>query len=75
MARYLNLWPRGRDVFQDRRFLICATIVLAGATLSYRLSGGSVLAATLTHGIPVLLWRDCFGGERKLQMREDQKVK
>lgn len=59
-------WPRGRKVFCDWRFLLSANIVLGGATVSYLVSGGSVWAAALTHGLPVLLWRDFFGGEALL---------
>jgi len=59
-------WPRGRKVFCDWRFLLSASIVLGGATVSYLVSGGSVWAAALTHGLPVLLWRDFFGGEALL---------
>ena len=59
-------WPRGRDVFCDWRFLVPATVVLGGATLSYLVSGGSVYAAALTHGLAVALWRDFFGGEALL---------
>jgi len=59
-------WPRGRKMFCDWRFLVPATIVLGGATLSYLVSGGSVWAAALTHGLPVALWRDFFGGEALL---------
>ena len=59
-------WPRGRKIFCDWRFLVSATIVLGGATLSYLVSGGSVWAAALTHGLAVALWRDFFGGEAQL---------
>ena len=59
-------WPRGRKVFCDWHFLCSATIVLGGATLSYLVSGGSVWAAALTHGLSVALWRDFFGGEALL---------
>jgi predicted Abi (CAAX) family protease len=61
-----TVWPRGRNVFDDPRFLCLATIVLAGATTSYFVSGGSVWAATFTHGLPLAFWRDFFGGEAKL---------
>ena len=61
-----TIWPRGRKVFCDSRFLLLATIVLGGATASYLVSGGSVWAAALSHGLPVALWRDFFGGEAKL---------
>lgn len=61
-----TLWPRGRLVFQDSRFLFLAAIVLGGATASYIVSGGSVWAAAFTHGLPVALLRDCFGGEARL---------
>ena len=62
----ITVWSRGKDVFWDPRFLLLATIVLGGATVSYLLSGGSVWCAALTHGVPVALWRDFFGGEAKL---------
>jgi predicted Abi (CAAX) family protease len=62
----MTVWPRGKDVFVDPRFLLLATIVLGGATASYLCSGGSVWCAAFTHGIPVALWRDFFGGEAKL---------
>jgi predicted Abi (CAAX) family protease len=61
-----TVWPRGKDVFNDPRFLFLATIVLGGSTLSYLVSGGSAWAAAITHGIPVALWRDFYGGEAKL---------
>jgi predicted Abi (CAAX) family protease len=62
-----TVWPRGRNTFDDPRFLCLATIVLAGASASYFVSGGSVWAATFTHGLPLTLWRDFFGGEAKLR--------
>ena len=65
-------WPRGRKVFCDWRFLVLATIVLGGATLSYLASGGSVWAAALAHGLPVALWRDFFGGETLLTRKESE---
>jgi predicted Abi (CAAX) family protease len=61
-----TIWPRGRKVFEDPRFLCLATMVLTGATASFYVSGGSVWAAAFTHGVPVLLWRDFLGGETKL---------
>lgn len=60
------VYPRGKEVFGDPRFLVLATIVLGGSTLSYIVSG-SVWAAAFTHGVPVALWRDFFGGEQALQ--------
>lgn len=66
-----TIWPRGRDIFMDPRFLLLATIVLGGATASYLISGGSVWAAALTHGLPVALWRDFFQGESKLRPHEN----
>mmetsp|Transcript_6620 Transcript_6620/g.14088 ORF Transcript_6620/g.14088 Transcript_6620/m.14088 type:complete len:231 (+) Transcript_6620:269-961(+) len=59
-------WPRGRKVFSDWRFMVGATLVLGGATVSYLVSGGSAYAAALTHGLCVALWRDFFDGEAKL---------
>lgn len=61
------VYPRGRGVFSDPKFLFLAIIVLGGTTLSYIVSGGSVWAAVLTHGLPVALWRDFFSGEQRLQ--------
>jgi predicted Abi (CAAX) family protease len=61
-----GLWPRGQDTFTDPRFLLLATIVLGGATASYVVTGGSVYAAAFAHGVPLILWRDFFGGERRL---------
>lgn len=61
-----TVWPRGREVFCDPRFLVLAGIVLGGATASFLVSGGSAYAAALTHGMLVALWRDFFGGEAKL---------
>lgn len=62
------VWPRGKDAFCDVRFLLLATIVLGGATLSFLVTGGSVWAATITHALPVLLWRDFFLGEERLAL-------
>src|SRR5687768_1919154 len=40
-----TIWPRGKDVFCDPRFLLLCTIVLGGATISFLVSGGSAWAA------------------------------
>ena len=61
-----TIWPRGGSLFSDKRFLLLALLVSVGATSSYLVSGGSVWAAAITHGVPVALWRDFFGGEAKL---------
>jgi len=61
-----GLWPRGNDTFVDLRFLLLATIILGGATICYTVTEGSIYAATVAHAIPLILWRDCFGGERRL---------
>lgn len=66
-----TIWPRGRTTFEDPRFLGLASIVLAGATASYFVSGGSVWAAAMTHAVPVVLWRDFFGGEAKLLLHNN----
>ena len=63
-----TIWPRGLHVFADPRFLMLADIVLGGTTIAYLASGGSIWAATLTHGLSVVLWRDFFNGESKLMM-------
>lgn len=68
----LTVWPRGRDVFCDKRFLLLAFVVLGGATASYIVTRGSIWAATITHGLPVMLWRDFFGGESKLLSQSGQ---
>ena len=67
-----TVWPRGRNVFDDPRFLVLATMVLGGATVSYWVSGGSAWAAAVTHGVPVALWRDFLGGEAKLMGKDQQ---
>lgn len=63
-----TIWPRGRHVFYDIRFLLLATIVLGGSTLSFIISGGSIYAAAITHAIPVILWRDFFKGEESMML-------
>jgi len=60
-------WPRGRDAFDDPRFLSLAFVVLGGATASYLATGGSVWAAAFAHWLPLVLWRDVCGGERRLR--------
>jgi predicted Abi (CAAX) family protease len=69
-----TVWPRGKFVFTDYRFLLLATIALGGTTASYIVSGGSVWCAALTHWIPVALWRDFFGGEAKLLKKSSTAV-
>jgi predicted Abi (CAAX) family protease len=69
-----TVWPRGRHVFDDPRFLCLATIVLGGATASFWISGGSAWAAAVTHGVAVALWRDFFGGEAKLMALDDSSI-
>jgi predicted Abi (CAAX) family protease len=61
-----TVWPRGRGLFCDKRFLVLASIVLTGATASY-LCTGCVWAAAFAHWAPLMLWRDVFGGEARLQ--------
>lgn len=61
-----TVWPRGRPLFGDVRFLASASLVLAGATVAYMVTGGSVWAAAVAHWVPVVLWRDVFGGEARL---------
>jgi len=69
-----TIWPRGKTVFGDWRFLSSATILLGGTTFSYIMSGGSAYAAAFTHGVGVALWRDFFGGEAKLLGRENELI-
>ena len=61
-----TVWSRGLHVFADPRFLVLATIVLGGTTVTYLVSGGSIWAAAITHGVAVAVWRDFFHGEAKL---------
>lgn len=68
-----TVWPRGKHVFHDYRFLILATIVLGGSTASYVVSGGSAWAAALPHGVAVALWRDFFGGESTLGLNDTKR--
>jgi len=58
---------RRRAVLDDARFWGLAVIVLGGTTLSYIVSGGCLMAAVVTHAVPVALWRDVWGGERRLR--------
>lgn len=58
---------RTRAVFWDARFLTLATVLGIGCTASYYVSGGSLVAAALTHWLPVQLWLFLLGGLNKTQ--------
>ena len=61
-----TIWPRGRHVFMDWRFLTCATIVLGSSTLGFYLSSGSLLGAIIPHWVAVFVWKEWYGGETLL---------
>ena len=58
---------RTRAVFWDARFLTLAAVLGMGCTASYYVSGGSLVAAALTHWLPVQLWLFLLGGLNKTQ--------
>lgn len=62
----VNPNKRSREVFWDPRFLLMATVLGAACTVSYHITGGSLLAATVTHWIPVYVWLIFLGGYDKV---------
>jgi predicted Abi (CAAX) family protease len=63
----VNPSKRSREVFWDYRFLTLAGVLGAACSFSYWATGGSLLAATVTHWVPVYIWVFFFGGFAKLQ--------
>ena len=63
----INPDPRARGVFTDWRFLSLAGALGAACTASYYLTGGSLLAAAVTHWVPVCAWLFLLGGWQKLR--------
>jgi predicted Abi (CAAX) family protease len=59
----MQLW----QVFRDQRFLVLATGLGITCTLAYYATGGSLLAAAVTHWIPVAVWLFGLGGIQRLQ--------
>eukprot|EP00884_Botryococcus_braunii_P010625 jgi/Botrbrau1/19564/Bobra.0035s0056.1 len=62
----VNPSKRSREVFWDPRFLVMASILGAACSVSYYVSGGSLLAATVTHWVPVYIWLFYLGGYAKV---------
>ncbi|EIE19729.1 hypothetical protein COCSUDRAFT_44554 [Coccomyxa subellipsoidea C-169] len=69
----VNPDKRARAVFWDARFLALAALLGAGCTASYYVTGGSLVAAALTHWLPVNLWLFLLGGWNKVQPSEGTK--
>lgn len=69
----VNPDKRARTVFWDARFLALAALLGAGCTASYYVTGGSLVAAALTHWLPVNLWLFLLGGWNKVQPSEGTK--
>ena len=63
----INPDPRARGVFRDWRFLSLAGVLGTACTISYYVTGGSLLAAALTHWVPVCAWLFYLGGWQKLR--------
>ncbi len=68
-ANWMQVNPdrRTRSVFWDPRFLTLAAVLGIGCTASYYVSGGSLVAAALTHWLPVQVWLFLLGGLNKTQ--------
>ena len=66
-AVQVNPDKKTRAVFWDARFLTLAAILGLGCTASYYVTGGSLVAAALTHWLPVQLWLFLLGGLNKTQ--------
>ncbi len=69
----VNPDKRARSVFWDARFLVLAAVLGMGCTASYYVTGGSLVAAALTHWLPVNLWLFVLGGWNKVQPPEASK--
>lgn len=69
----VNPDKRARSVFWDARFLALAAVLGMGCTASYYVTGGSLVAAALTHWLPVNLWLFVLGGWNKVQPPESSK--
>ena len=63
----VNPDKKTRAVFWDARFLTLAAVLGIGCTASYYVTGGSLVAAALTHWLPVQLWLFLLGGLNKTQ--------
>lgn len=68
----VNPRPQSRAVFYDVRFLSLSAVLGASCCAAYYLTNGSLLAASVTHWLPVATWLLLFGGLDKLQHIEYQ---
>lgn len=57
----MNPDKRARTTFWDARFLGLAAILGAGCSATYYVTGGSLVAAAVTHWVPVNLWLFLLG--------------
>jgi predicted Abi (CAAX) family protease len=61
-----RLWyPRGRRLFDDRRFLLLAGLLGLTCVMAYQLTG-SIWPPVLIHWLVVLIWLETLGGRRWL---------
>lgn len=63
----LNPRAESRLVFYDSRFLFLSAVLGTACTVSYWATGGSLLAAAVTHWLPVCVWLFGLGGFQRLQ--------
>ena len=61
-----TVWPRGKLVFGDYRFLVLCVVVLGSSTLAFYTTGGSLLGAIIPHWFAVVVWKEFYGGEKAL---------
>mmetsp|Transcript_73470 Transcript_73470/g.204104 ORF Transcript_73470/g.204104 Transcript_73470/m.204104 type:complete len:220 (-) Transcript_73470:98-757(-) len=55
------------STFTDKRFLVICVALSATCTFGYLLSGGSLWVAAVLHHLPVVVWLELGGGDRKLR--------
>ncbi|KAK9839317.1 hypothetical protein WJX81_007713 [Elliptochloris bilobata] len=60
-----NPQEQARQTFWNWRFLVMAGVLGAACTGAYHATGGSLVAAAVTHWVPVNAWLLLLGGYRK----------
>lgn len=63
----INPRAESRKVFMDWRFLALAGVLGVSCSAAYYVTNGSLLAAVVSHWIPVNVWLFAFGGYQKLK--------